>query len=60
MATYSSILDQEIPWTEEPGSLQSWGCKELDTTEWLTHTHKHELVDKHDNENVFLGKGRKL
>ena len=23
MATHSSILAQEIPWTEEPGSLQS-------------------------------------
>ena len=22
-----------IPWTEEPGGLQSIGCKELDTTE---------------------------
>ena len=22
----------EIPWTEEPGGLQSWGCKESDTT----------------------------
>ena len=25
MATYSSILDSEIPWTEEPGGLQSRG-----------------------------------
>ena len=23
MATYSSILDWKIPWTEEPGGLQS-------------------------------------
>ena len=23
MATHSSILDWEIPWTEEPGGLQS-------------------------------------
>ena len=27
MATRSSILAWEIPWTEEPGSLQSCGCK---------------------------------
>ena len=27
MATHSSILTWEIPWTEEPGRLQSWGCK---------------------------------
>ena len=25
MATHSSILDWEIPWTEEPGELQSVG-----------------------------------
>ena len=30
MATHSSILPWEIPWTEEPGRLQSI---ELDTTE---------------------------
>ena len=26
----------EIPWTKEPGELQSMGHKELDTTEQLT------------------------
>ena len=30
MATHSSTLAWEIPWTEEPGRLQSWGHKELD------------------------------
>ena len=33
MATYSSILAWEIPWTEEPGGLQSLGLQESDTTE---------------------------
>ena len=33
MATHSSILAWEIPWTEEPGGLPSRGFKELDTTE---------------------------
>ena len=33
VATDSSILAWIIPWTEEPGELQSIGCKELDTTE---------------------------
>ena len=35
MATHSSILawSKRIPWTEEPGRLQSWGRTELDTTE---------------------------
>ena len=32
MATYSSILAWRIPWTEEPGSLQSMGSPELDMT----------------------------
>ena len=33
MATHSSILAWRIPWTEEPGRLQSMGHKESDTTE---------------------------
>ena len=32
-ATHSSILVWRIPWTEEPGRLQSMGHKESDTTE---------------------------
>ena len=35
MAPHSSTLAWKIPWAEEPGRLQSWGCKELDMTEWL-------------------------
>ena len=27
MATHSSILAQKIPWTEEPGGLQSMGSQ---------------------------------
>ena len=42
IATHSSILASEIPWTEEPGGYSPWGRKELDTTERLNiHTHKH-------------------
>ena len=33
MVTHSSILAWEIPWTEEPGGLQSRGHKELDAAE---------------------------
>ena len=49
MATHSSILAWRIPWTEEPGRLQSefhgqrsqagyslWSHKESDTTEGIT------------------------
>ena len=37
MATHSSILAWKIPWTEEPGGLQSTGLQKLDTTEQLNH-----------------------
>ena len=33
MATHSNILAWRVPWTEEPGGLQSKGCKESDMTE---------------------------
>ena len=36
MGTLSSTLAWRIPWTEEPGGLQSMGCKESDWTEQLT------------------------
>ena len=36
MAAHSRILGGEIPKTEEPGGLQSMGCTESDTTEWLS------------------------
>jgi len=47
MATHSSILVWENPQKEEPGRLQSMGCKELDTTEWLsTHSQKWKIKNK--------------
>ena len=42
MATYSNILAWRIPWTEEPGGLQSTGLQKSDITEQLgiyTSTH---------------------
>ena len=41
-ATHSSILAWRIPWTEEPGGLQSMGRKESDRIEQLTLTLKSE------------------
>ena len=32
VVTHSSILAWKIPWTEEPGGLQSMVSQELDTT----------------------------
>ena len=44
MAPHSRTLAWKIPWTEEPGRLQSCGCEELDTTERLHfHFHFHAL-----------------
>ena len=44
MGTGTTVLAWRIPWTEEPGGLQSTGLKELDMTEWVcvcAHTHTH-------------------
>ena len=38
MATHSSILAWKIPSMEEPGRLQSMGCKESDMTEKAAHS----------------------
>ena len=37
MATHSSILAWRIPWTGEPGGLQSMGLQRVDTTQWLNN-----------------------
>ena len=42
MATHSSTLAWKIPWTEEPGRLQSMGSRRVGTTEQL-HFHFHAL-----------------
>ena len=39
MATHSSILVWEIPWTEEPGRLWFMGLQESDTTLQLNYHH---------------------
>ena len=40
MATHSSLLAWETPWTEEQAGLQSTGSKESDTTERLDNRNK--------------------
>ena len=44
MATYSSILAWEIPWTEKPGGLQVCGVTESDTTERLNTAHMLKTI----------------
>ena len=44
MATHSSILAWRIPWTEEPGGLQSMGSQRV-RHEWVTeHSCAHPGV----------------
>ena len=42
MATHSSILAERIPWTEEPGGLQSLGVTKRHSRA-TERTHAHEL-----------------
>ena len=50
MAPHSSTLAWKIPWTEEPGRLESMGFQELDMTEQLTHMY---FVNGDGNGNPF-------
>ena len=43
-ATHFSIIAWRIPWTEEPGRLQSMGSQQSDTTQWLKCS--QSLVEK--------------
>ena len=40
MATHSSILAWRIPWTEEPGGIQSIGSQRIGHDR-VTNTHTH-------------------
>ena len=43
MATYSSIVAWEIPWTEEPGGLYSMGLQRVG----------HDLVNKQQQQSLI-------
>ena len=45
MATHSSILAWKIPWTEEPGRLQSMGSQRVGH-DWVTELNWTELNDQ--------------
>ena len=45
MATHSSILAWEIPWTEEPGRLQSMGLQRV----------RHDLATKQKQHRDEVG-----
>ena len=42
MATHHCNLDQKIPWTEEPGRLQSMGSQEPNKTEQLNNNNNKQ------------------
>ena len=44
MATHFSILAWEIPWTQEPGGLQSMWSQESDTTERLHNSNNQDFL----------------
>ena len=46
MATHSSVLAWRIPWTEEPGGLQSMGLQRVGQ-DWVTNTHTHTHTHTH-------------
>ena len=55
MATHSSTLVWRIPWTEEPGGLQSIG-PQRDTAEGTEHKARSEKNTKKEQNNIlFLG-----
>ena len=64
MATHSIILAWEIPWTEDPGGLQSMGLNKSDTTEFACTEiwHYKVMVKKYleyigfDNVGITLDK----
>ena len=43
MATQSSILAWRVPWTEEPGELQSMGLQRVRHDSVTEYTHPHIL-----------------
>ena len=54
IATHSSILAWWIPWTEEPGQLQSIGSQKSGMIEQLTTTTTMILLHKNQYEEIFF------
>ena len=52
MATHSSILAWRIPWTEEPGGLQSIGLQRVGH-DWTTK-HQHIQVSIHNSPTQYI------
>ena len=50
MAAHSNSLTWEIPWTEEPGELQSTGSQRV-RHDWMTHTFTFHLAERDGSQN---------
>jgi len=57
MAIYSSILAWEIPWTEEPGRLQSMRLQKSQTwlSHWTTTTNLYPKLSKCCSRHFYTG-----
>ena len=55
MATHSSILAWEIPWTEAPGGLQSTRLQESYMSWRLNHYHRQNLHARKERASWFIG-----
>ena len=53
MATHASILAWRIPWTEEPGELQSMGSQRV-RHNWATNTIKLPMTFFTELEQIIL------
>ena len=54
MATHSSTLAWKIPWTEEPGRLQSMGSLRVGLSDFTFTFHFHALEKEMATHPVFL------
>ena len=58
MATHSSILAWEIPWTEEPGGLQSMGSQSVRHVSTPEHVHTPRMSgscsNRRDLQRMFI------
>ena len=52
MATHSSVLVWEIPWTEEPGGLESVGSERVTHDLATEHTHAQDMYQIQMKKNL--------
>ena len=55
MAIHFTILAWEIPWTEDPGGLSLWGCKESDMTERRQLPLHFHIISRESETRYYFG-----